>query len=133
MSESDDCLFCKIIAGQIPSSKVYEDETTYAFNDINPKAKVHVLVVPKKHYANVAELAAGDPTELAHIVSIAQNIADKEFPRRLPTGVQHRSRRRPDRLPRARARDDRRKARRVVGEYPLRGNDYTYHHHPAPT
>ena len=64
MSESDDCLFCKIIAGQIPSSKVYEDETTYAFNDINPKAKVHVLVVPKKHYANV---------------SIAQNIADKEF------------------------------------------------------
>ena len=79
MSESDDCLFCKIIAGQIPSSKVYEDETTYAFNDINPKAKVHVLVVPKKHYANVAELAAGDPTELAHIVSIAQNIADKEF------------------------------------------------------
>ena len=47
MSESDDCLFCKIIAGQIPSSKVYEDETTYAFNDINPKAKVHVLVVPK--------------------------------------------------------------------------------------
>ena len=48
MSESDDCLFCKIIAGQIPSSKVYEDETTYAFNDINPKAKVHVLVVPKK-------------------------------------------------------------------------------------
>ena len=68
MSESDDCLFCKIIAGQIPSSKVYEDETTYAFNDINPKAKVHVLVVPKKHYANVA-----------HIVSIAQNIADKEF------------------------------------------------------
>jgi len=71
MSESDDCLFCKIIAGQIPSSKVYEDETTYAFNDINPKAKVHVLVVPKKHYANVAELA--------HIVSIAQNIADKEF------------------------------------------------------
>ena len=75
MSESDDCLFCKIIAGQIPSSKVYEDETTYAFNDINPKAKVHVLVVPKKHYANVAELAADDPTELAHIVSIAQNIA----------------------------------------------------------
>lgn len=72
MSESDDCLFCKIIAGQIPSSKVYEDETTYAFNDIDPKAKVHVLVVPKKHYANVAELAAADPAELAHIVSVAQ-------------------------------------------------------------
>ena len=79
MSESDDCLFCKIIAGQIPSSKVYEDETTYAFNDINPKAKVHVLVVPKKHYANVAELAAGDPTELAHIVSIAQTSPTRNF------------------------------------------------------
>ena len=76
MSESDDCLFCKIIAGQIPSSKVYEDETTYAFNDINPKAKVHVLVVPKKHYANVAELAEHR----------RQGIS-----RRLPTGVQHRS------------------------------------------
>ena len=79
MSESDDCLFCKIIAGQIPSSKVYEDETTYAFNDINPKAKVHVLVVPKKHYANVAELAAGDPTERAHIASIPQKVADEDF------------------------------------------------------
>ena len=72
MSESDDCLFCKIIAGQIPSSKVYEDETTYAFNDINPKAKVHVLVVPKKHYANVAELAAGGQTVFhvhAHVMT----------------------------------------------------------------
>ena len=49
-----DCLFCKIIAGEIPSDKVYEDETTYAFKDINPKAAVHVLIVPKQHYANVA-------------------------------------------------------------------------------
>ena len=54
MSDKD-CLFCKIIAGEIPSEKVYEDDTTYAFKDINPKAKVHVLVVPRKHYANVAE------------------------------------------------------------------------------
>ena len=57
MSDKD-CLFCKIIAGEIPSEKVYEDDTTYAFKDINPKAKVHVLVVPREHYANVAELAA---------------------------------------------------------------------------
>ena len=48
MSDKD-CLFCKIIAGEIPSEKVYEDDTTYAFKDINPKAKVHVLVVPRKH------------------------------------------------------------------------------------
>ncbi|KAB7791253.1 histidine triad nucleotide-binding protein [Bifidobacterium leontopitheci] len=79
MSESDDCLFCKIIAGQTPSTKVYEDETTYAFKDINPKAKVHVLIVPKRHYANVAELAKDDPQQLAHIVAVAQSIADDAF------------------------------------------------------
>lgn len=76
---ADDCLFCKIIAGDIPSDKVYEDETTYAFKDINPKAKVHVLIVPKKHCANVTELAKSDSAELAHIVEVAQSIADKEF------------------------------------------------------
>ncbi|NEG54620.1 histidine triad nucleotide-binding protein [Bifidobacterium platyrrhinorum] len=79
MSASDDCLFCSIIAGRIPSTKVYEDDTTYAFKDINPKAKVHVLVVPKRHYADVAELAADDPAELAHIVEVAQHIADDAF------------------------------------------------------
>ena len=66
MSDKD-CLFCKIIAGEIPSEKVYEDDATYAFKDINPKAKVHVLIVPRKHYANVAELAKEDPAQLAHI------------------------------------------------------------------
>ena len=79
MGEADDCLFCKIVAGQIPSTKVYEDETTYAFNDINPKTKVHVLVVPKKHATNVSQLAASDPAELAHIVEVAQHIADEAF------------------------------------------------------
>ncbi|PJM74521.1 histidine triad nucleotide-binding protein [Bifidobacterium simiarum] len=79
MSQESDCLFCKIIDGQIPSTKVYEDDTTYAFKDINPKAKVHVLIVPKNHYANAAELAKSDPRELAHIVEVAQSIADREF------------------------------------------------------
>ncbi|WP_137652306.1 histidine triad nucleotide-binding protein [Bifidobacterium moukalabense] len=78
MSDSD-CLFCKIIAGEIPSEKVYEDDTTYAFKDINPKARVHVLIVPRAHYANVAELAAGDAGQLAHMVEVAQRIADDEF------------------------------------------------------
>ena len=68
MSDKD-CLFCKIIAGEIPSEKAYEDDTTYAFKDINPKAKVHVLIVPRKHYANVAE----------HMAEVAQKIADQEF------------------------------------------------------
>ena len=79
MSEAEDCLFCKIIAGQIPSTKVYEDDTTYAFKDINPKAKIHVLIVPKRHVANVSELAQSDPAQLEHIVEVAQSIADKEF------------------------------------------------------
>ena len=51
----DNCLFCSIIAGSIPSSKVYEDDLTYAFRDIHPMAKTHVLVVPKRHYAHVAD------------------------------------------------------------------------------
>ena len=79
MSEAEDCLFCKIIAGQIPSTKVYEDDTTYAFKDINPKAKIHVLIVPKRHVANVGELAQSDPAQREHIVEVAQSIADKEF------------------------------------------------------
>lgn len=79
MSESDNCLFCKIIAGEIPSEKVYADETTYAFADIHPQAKVHVLIVPRQHYRTVAELAQADPRELAHIVEVAQHIADESF------------------------------------------------------
>ncbi|MBW3088097.1 histidine triad nucleotide-binding protein [Bifidobacterium sp. 82T24] len=79
MSKDNDCLFCKIIAGDIPSEKVYEDDTTYAFKDINPKAKVHVLIVPKSHYPNVAALASQDAGQLAHMVGVAQSIADREF------------------------------------------------------
>ena len=52
----DNCIFCKIIAGDIPSNKVYEDEDMLAFRDINPQAKVHVLVVPKSHFATLAEM-----------------------------------------------------------------------------
>ena len=48
-----DCLFCKIVAGEIPSAKVYEDELVYAFRDIDPKAPVHVLIIPKQHIASV--------------------------------------------------------------------------------
>ena len=51
----DNCLFCRIIKGEIPSAKVYEDDRVFAFRDINPQAPVHVLIVPKKHMANVLE------------------------------------------------------------------------------
>ena len=54
----DNCIFCKIIAGEIPSTKVYEDDRVYAFRDINPQAPVHVLIVPKKHFANILECDA---------------------------------------------------------------------------
>lgn len=79
MADSDGCLFCSIVAGDIPSERVYEDDRVYAFKDINPKAKVHVLIVPRTHYADVAALAKADPSLLAHIVTVAQSIADDSF------------------------------------------------------
>ena len=89
MSDKD-CLFCKIIAGEIPSEKVYEDDTTYAFKDIDPKAKVHVLVVPRKHYANVAELAAAIPSSSPTWLSRAK-YRRPGIPRCLPPDLQHRN------------------------------------------
>lgn len=71
-----DCLFCKIIAGEIPSAKVYEDEEVYAFKDISPVAPVHILIVPKKHYASVMEV--DDPSIIGHIFEVIQKLA-KEF------------------------------------------------------
>ena len=58
----ENCIFCKIIAGEIPSNKVYEDEDMLAFRDINPQAKAHVLVVPKTHFATLAEMS-GEQSE----------------------------------------------------------------------
>jgi histidine triad (HIT) family protein len=70
---SDDCLFCKIIAGEIPSKKVYEDDFCYAFDDIEPEAPVHTLVVPKKHYD---DLQAGVPAEdLGRLMATVPEVA----------------------------------------------------------
>jgi histidine triad (HIT) family protein len=77
MSDAE-TLFERIIAGEIPSEKVYEDATTYAFRDIAPQAKVHVLVVPKKRYRNLAELAAAEPRLLADVVATAEKVAELE-------------------------------------------------------
>ena len=71
----EDCLFCKIIAGEIPSKKVYEDEYTYAFYDIAPQAPVHVLVVSKKHVPDVAHHDALTDTELAACLRACANVA----------------------------------------------------------
>ena len=73
-----DCLFCKIIAGEIPSTKVYEDEKAYAFRDINPQAPTHILVVPKAHIASVDAISAENADYVAHIFTVIPQIAQAE-------------------------------------------------------
>ena len=69
------CLFCKIIAGDIPATKVYEDDRLIAFNDINPQAPMHVLIVPKKHVATLNDLSAGDDDLVGAMVRTAARVA----------------------------------------------------------
>lgn len=71
----ENCLFCKIVAGIIPSSKVYEDEKILAFKDINPQAPVHVLVIPKTHIASVDEIAEENSSVIAYIFENIPKIA----------------------------------------------------------
>ena len=73
-----DCIFCKIIAGDIPSSKVYEDEYCYAFRDINPQTPVHVLVVPKEHIASADGINAQNSRYVAAIFEAIPQIAALE-------------------------------------------------------
>lgn len=73
-----DCLFCKIVAGDIPSEKVYESDTVYAFRDINPQAATHVLVVPRTHHEDAAALAEAEPAGLAAVVLAGREIARSE-------------------------------------------------------
>ena len=70
-----DCLFCKIIAGEIPSKKAYEDDLIYAFYDINPQAPTHILVIPKQHIASMAELDATNAAMMAHLMQKIPEIA----------------------------------------------------------
>ncbi len=72
---SADCIFCKIVAGEIPATKVYEDEQVVAFNDISPVAPVHVLVIPKRHVASIHDVHAQDSAMLGHIFSAVQKVA----------------------------------------------------------
>lgn len=73
-----DCIFCKIIKGEIPSSKVYENECVYAFRDINPQAPVHILVVPKEHIPSVDEITAENSAIVAKIFEAIPEIAKNE-------------------------------------------------------
>lgn len=73
-----DCIFCRIVAGEIPAEKVHESDTVIAFRDLTPQAPVHILVIPRSHYPNAAALAAGEPGTAAHLFDAARAIADSE-------------------------------------------------------
>ena len=93
----DDCLFCKIAAGQIPSNKLYEDDTLLAFYDIDPQAPVHFLVIPKQHIESAAKLTEADAALLGHIYATIANQSAWRGRKRLPRCDQCRRGRRPER------------------------------------
>ncbi len=70
-----DCIFCKIASGEIPSTKVYEDETVLAFKDLDPQAPVHVLLIPKEHIASATEITLENSGVVAHIFEVAAKLA----------------------------------------------------------
>ncbi|MGB2856169.1 MAG: histidine triad nucleotide-binding protein [Dehalococcoidia bacterium] len=70
-----DCIFCRIISGEIPSDILYQDEQVVAFRDINPKAPVHLLLVPRKHIETVAELSEDEASIMGHLVAVATRLA----------------------------------------------------------
>ena len=74
----EDCLFCKIIAGEIPCTKVYEDEDILAFNDINPAAPIHILVIPKKHIESLAHMQKEDEAIVGKIYGVINKIAEEK-------------------------------------------------------
>ena len=74
----EDCIFCKIIKGEIPSSKVYEDEEILAFNDIHPAAPIHILVIPKKHIASLANIEKKDEELIGKIFGVINQISEEQ-------------------------------------------------------
>lgn len=74
----ENCIFCQIGSGKIPAEVVYQDETVMVFKDIHPKAPVHVLIIPKRHIASVADIAKADLPIAAHMLEVANIVAEKE-------------------------------------------------------
>ena len=72
----EECLFCKIIDKQLESDIVYEDDKCIAFNDINPKSRVHILVVPRKHIPKVSDMEDGDQELMGHLIKVANKLAE---------------------------------------------------------
>ena len=83
---SDNCLFCKIIRGEIPSKKVYEDDDFYAFHDINPAAPVHLLLVPKRHIVSLQDIQPDDAPWLGKMMTLAAKLAADNGCRPGPSG-----------------------------------------------
>ncbi len=75
---SADCLFCKIVAGDIPAEIIYESESAIAFRDINPQAPTHVLIIPRQHIATINDLDDGDDATVGHLFKAAKEIAAAE-------------------------------------------------------
>lgn len=75
---TDDCLFCRIVAGEIPATVVHETDDTLAFRDIDPKAPTHVLVIPRAHHADVAALAVADPALAGRVLAACAAVAERE-------------------------------------------------------
>ena len=75
---ADDCIFCRIAAGEIPSDQVYADEECVAFRDINPQAPVHVLVIPRKHIVGLGDLSGADAELLGRLLEVASEVAEAE-------------------------------------------------------
>ena len=73
-----DCIFCKIIAGEIPGDVVYQDEEVFAFRDINPQAPVHILIIPKKHIQSLATLQNNELPVVSRMVALARRLAEEE-------------------------------------------------------
>lgn len=73
-----DCLFCKIAAGDIPASLVYEDEQVIAFRDINPKAEVHLLLIPRQHISSLVELNSAHSTLMSHMMQLLPKLAQSQ-------------------------------------------------------
>ena len=78
MTTDPNCLFCRIVAGEIPATVVREDAATVAFRDINPQAPTHVVVVPREHYADAGMLASSDPTLAGAVMAAAADVASSE-------------------------------------------------------
>ena len=78
METNQNCIFCKIVAGELPAEVVYKDELAVAFRDLNPQAPVHVLVIPREHIESLNDASRSDETPLGHLLRVAARVANEQ-------------------------------------------------------